>query len=157
MRAISSLALLLLSCACMRAAHSQTFDHPLIFGQNPYASFANSCAAPVQYFFMPEIGYAFNAPTVVYRVFNLAIFPHPTAFKPRHITLSPQSVDLSIWVCSTHQGYNLTNCIDGSDNGWNAVNQVTIPAQAGGWYVVISGNIDGNYPNCGNYVLNEYY
>jgi len=157
MRAIPLLALLLLACAAAREAHSQTFDHPLSFNQNPYVATGNSCSAPPQYFYLPEFGYAIDAPTVVYRVFNLAVFPHPITYHPRHITLSPQYVDLSIWVCSTHQGNALTNCIDGSDNGWNAVNQVTIPGQVGGWYVVVSGNIDGNYPDCGNYILNEYY
>ena len=156
MRAMSFVALLLLGCSGLRVAHSQTFDHPLSFNQNPYVAVGNSCNAQQEYFYLPEFGYAIDAPTVVYRVFNLT-FPHPHTFYARHITLSPQYVDLSIWVCSTHQGYALSNCIDGSDNGWNAVNQVTIPAQAGGWFVVISGNIDGYNPDCGNYILNEYY
>ena len=157
MRAISFVALLLLVCAGLRVAHSQTFDHPLTFNQNPYVAVENSCSAQPQYFYLQEFGYAIDAPTVVYRVFNLLVFPHPIAFHTRHITLSPQYVDLSIWVCGTHQGNTLSNCIDGSDNGWNAVNQVTVPAQAGAWYVVVSGNIDGSTPDCGNYILNEYY
>ena len=149
MRAISFVALLLRLCRFTRGAQPDIRSSAQL-QPDPYVAVGNTCSAQPQYFYLPEFGYAIEAPTVVYRVFNLT-FPHPVTFHPRHITLSPHYVDLSIWVCSAHQGNTLANCIDGSDNGWNAVNQVTIPAQAGGWYVVISGNIDGSNPDCGNF------
>ena len=39
----------------------------------------------------------------------------------------------------------------------SASNSVTVPAQSGAWYVIVTGNIDNAYPMCGPYWLQEYY
>ena len=157
MRAISLFCLLLLGSLCLRPALGQTFDSPWTFNANPYVSSNNTCAMPPQAFYLLDVGYAFNAPTVVYRVFNFYIPNHPIQYHVRHVTLSPNWVDLSIWVCANRSGNTVWNCSDGSDNGFNAVNQVTVPATIGAYYVIITGNIDNAYPQCGPYTLTEYY
>ena len=157
MRVHFLLCLLLLGASCLRTAQAQTFDSPWIFNTNPYVATNNTCALPPQSFYLLDVGYQFNAPTVVYRVYNIISLQHPVPLHPRHVTLSPNWVDLSIWVCSNRSGNTVWGCVDGSDNGFNAVNQVTVQAKIGAYYVIITGNIDGSYPQCGQYTLTEYY
>lgn len=157
MRSVFAFLLLMLAFAGAREGHAQTFENPLTFSQNPMFQTMSTCNLPYQYLNFLEFGYATNAPAVVYRVFNLQHFRGPPiTFKPWHVTMTPQWTDLSIWVCRTHSGNTVSNCSDGSDNGWGIANQVTVPGEAGVFYVIVTGPIDGA-PQCGQYMLSAYY
>jgi hypothetical protein len=150
---------LLVGFSLAGVSHAQTWDHPLTFNTNPYNAYGNSCSLPPQNLILDN-EFQVYAPAVVYIAWNLQLPPpHPkNTFKPRTIHLAPQGpTDFSIWVCSTHNGNSLSNCVDASDNGTGSFNSVTVPAQAGTFYVVITGGIAAGLGTCGPYTLTEYY
>lgn len=152
--AMSLLAVCLLIAA--GAARSQTFDSPFTFNTNPYSAAGSTCQAPWQNFSIVEYGLNISAPTIVYRVVNpYFVFFHP---KPHYVRLLTSAVDLSIWVCTrSNLGPAAYSCSDGADNGAYAQDDVTVPAQTGTYYVIVTQSAFGGSPNCGNYLLSEYY
>ena len=140
------------------ATHSQaqTWENPLVFSTNPYYSYQNTCYQPAQNLIFDFGEYQVYAPAVIYRAWNLQLpFPHPkTTFKPWIVTMVPQfGTDLSIWVCRSHNGASVSNCVDVSDNGPSLMNTVTVPAQAGIFYVVVTAGVYQTNPACGTYSL----
>jgi len=160
MRALTLSVLFLAAMLMARGALAQTWSHQYTFTSNPYAAAENTCAYPPQPLLIEGGAYYVYAPAVIYAVYNLYLPPpYQTIFHTRHVTLFPQygAEDFSLWVCHYHNGNSATDCIDGSDNGPAQSNSVTVPAQSGAWYVIVTGNIDNAYPMCGPYWLQEYY
>jgi len=152
----AGIAALMLLCGLMFSgwAQAQTWSSPLPFDANPYVSQQDTCGFPPQQINFPETGDSIFAPAVVYRVTNR--FARPSANRPWRVQVYPQYafLNLSVWVCDSHVGTSLFNCADASDNGAGMANTVTVPGfQAGMHYVVVTGNIEGQYQYCGPYTL----
>lgn len=160
MRALTRSILLLVAVLLGRGALAQTWSHPYTFTSNPYVASENTCNYPTQALLIEGGAYYIYAPAVIYAVYNLYLPPpYQTTFHTRHVTLFPKygNEDFSLWVCRYHNGSSVTDCVDGSDNGSGLPNSATVPAQAGVWYVIVTGNIDNAYPTCGAYWIQEYY
>jgi len=149
--------LLALALIGARVAHGQTFSAPWTFNKNPYVQTANTCDLPYQYMYFSEFGYVPSGPSAVYRVYNLPRFNLPSRFLPWHVTMTPYAADLSIFVCTAHSGNSVFGCVDASDNGYGLANQVTVPGYAGQYYVIVTSNMFGEYPQCGAYMLSAAY
>jgi len=139
-------------------AHAQTWESPLDLSGNPYYPFQNSCIEAPQKLTLDVGEYQVFAPVMVYRVRNLQI-PRPyKTFRPRMVNLVPTlGTDLSIWVCRTHSGDWLTDCVDESDNGPGAPNTVIVPPEAGIFYIAVTAGITQFNPECGSYALSSSY
>jgi hypothetical protein len=137
------------------AGHAQTWESPLPFNANPYASAIDSCAFPPQMLYMDNGAFPIYAPAVIYHVYQLQLGRRPPLLHAWSVTLTPQAwTDLSLWVCQQKDGYFVNQCVDASDDYGNGVPEhVTVPAQAGGYYVIVAGNIEQQSPMCGPYVL----
>jgi hypothetical protein len=135
-------------------AHSQTWSNPADFDTSPFVWDGTTCGFTQQLIYIADIGYALNAPAVVYRVTDA--YPVSKANRPWAVQLLPHIsyLDFSIWVCTNHSGYTLSNCSDGSDNGPGMVNNVVVPGfYHGSHYIVVTGNINGTPQTCGAYTL----
>ena len=156
MRAIALLMLLMAGAIFETGALAQSLDHPYPLSVGVTSD--DTCSyGQQQGLFIKETGYWLNGPYVVYDAVNLLVLPpHHSVIQAWYISQYTQQypmVDLSIWVCGTHYGDELANCIDGSDNYPESPNSAEVPAQPGYYYVVVASGIWGYYPECGAYTL----
>lgn len=153
---IKSLCVLLAGLAItVSTVDAQTFDSPINIGQSGSYSF-DSCAFQPQYL-MVDNAYELFGPAVVFHITQRAY--RYTPMRPWSVMLAPLgSVDMALWVCRSHVGNNLNQCVDGSDNYGNGVPEhVTVPAAFGGYYVVVTTNTSNSQPNCGQFVLSAVH
>lgn len=152
---INSLCVLLAGLAItVSTIDAQTFDSPINIGQSGSYSF-DSCALQPQYLLVDN-AYELFGPATVFHITQRAYRYSP--MRPWHVMLTPLgsygSADMALWVCRSHVGNNLNQCVDGSDNYGNGVPEyATVPAIFGGYYVVVTTNIENSQPNCGPFVL----
>ena len=157
MRTLIMILLLIAGVAADRLAHAQSWSSPYYFTSNPYVGSDNTCNYAPQYLSIEYGEFDTSSPAVIYRVTNLLLPPkfHLT-LSPWHITVYPQfpSEEFSVWVCQNYSGNSVWNCVDGSDNGRGMTNSVTVPAQGGVFYVIVTGSVfDSVYPMCGPYTV----
>ena len=138
--------------------NAQTFDSPINIVQSGAYSL-DSCAFPPQHLIV-DSGYDLWGPAVVFHIYQRAY--RYTPVRPWSVMLTPTgswgSADMALWVCRTHSGNSLNQCVDGSDNPGNGVPEyVTVPAAFGNYYVVVTTNIANAQPNCGQFVLSAVH
>ncbi|MEO7325215.1 MAG: hypothetical protein ABIW82_10350 [Dokdonella sp.] len=141
-------------------AHAQTWENPLPMTASPYTSVIDSCSYPSQWLYLDDGQFPVYAPAIVYRVVQLPFvhFP-PIPLRTWSVSLAPQGwVDMSLWVCQQKNGDVIGQCVDESDNdGVGMPEHVTIPARRGNYYIIVTGNIWGQPPMCGPYVLTAFH
>ena len=152
--------LLLAGLASATVVRAQTWDHPWWFSSDPYSTFADTCDQPSQMLYLDGGYYPIEAPAHVYRVVQIFNLWKPSPLYPWYVHVraySPYGLDLSVWVCQTKSGDVVDGCVDAADNGPGQWNDVTVPAKWGTYYVIVTGNIDNQYPTCGAYELTASY
>jgi hypothetical protein len=138
-------------------SHAQTWENPLQFNDSYYTSAMNSCVFPQQMLYMDNGQFPIYAPAVIYHAsqFQIGQIGHPIPpLRPWSVTLTPQGTDFSLWVCQQKSGYFVNQCVDLSDNsGDYSPEYVTVPAHRGNYYVIVTGSILQQSPNCGAFTL----
>ena len=139
-------------------ANAQTFESPIDIAQTESYLF-DSCAIPSQYLVVDN-QFDFWGPVVVFHIYQRAYRYNP--IRPWSVMLASNgswgSADMALWVCRTHSGNNLNQCVDGSDNYGNGVPEhVTVPTAFGNYYVVVTTNIENSLPDCGQFVLSAVH
>ena len=145
-------ALVLLSLAAT-AAHAQDWANPLVIGTNPYVDYRDDCPYPPRQLVIEYGAAVINSPAVIYRVSQRSI--GRGAPSPWHLTLTPYTyTDFSLFVCKSHNGDQVWDCVDAQDN-WGAVPEhATVPGIFGVYWVIVAGNVGNVPPSCGTYALN---
>lgn len=138
--------------------NAQTFESPINIAQSGSYNF-DSCAFPPQHLIVDN-QFELWAPVAVFHIYQRAY--RYTPIRPLSVMLSPTgswgSADMGLWVCRSHVGNNLNQCVDGSDNYGNGVPEhVTVPAAFGNYYVVVTTSIANSQPNCGQFVLSAVH
>lgn len=145
---------LLLAFAFVPAAHGQTFPVPWKFPSSNYTANFNTCDMQQDLFEIPELGFYSDGAAVVFEVQNSVRF---AIFTPWRVTMVPYNVDFSIFVCRTINGATVSNCVDGSENGFDETNVVDVPGSPGNYYVIIAQNAQHYGANCGFFSLNAFH
>ncbi|GAA0721016.1 hypothetical protein [Dokdonella soli] len=138
------------------SAHAQTWSSPIqLHNGDAYGGY--TCAAPWEMLYMDDGYFPIYTPSNVYTINQIAVQrPHqpPPQLVPFQINMTPYGADLALWVCQSRSGNIVRGCVDVSDNyGIGVSEHVTVPAQWGWYYVIVTGNTGQQYPMCGQYFL----
>jgi hypothetical protein len=145
---------LLFAFALVPAARGQTLAAPWTLASANFNATFDTCNMAPEFFEIPELGFYSDGAAVVLRVQNTSRFGLPT---PLRVTMVPYAVDFSIFVCRTISGSTVSNCVDGSENGFDQTNVVDVPGAGGTYYVIVAQNAQHEGPDCGYFSLNALH